>query len=68
MTTTTYNKYFCQHCGNNSKWVETIVYDEFVIEEDGTFFTNGYGDDFEHTGKEVCTECNEPWTGVDKED
>ncbi len=58
-----YNKYFCQLCGCSRKLVETILDDVWSINEDGTFDTQGYGDDFEHTGKVRCEECREDWTG-----
>lgn len=65
---TTYNKYFCQLCGCDGKWVQTILDDEVRIDEDGEENWCGFGDEFSHTGKEVCCDCGEEWTGLVKED
>jgi hypothetical protein len=48
--------------------VETVLDDEVVIEENGDVEYVGFGDDFSHTGKERCAECDEEWTGLVKED
>lgn len=60
-----YNKFYCQHCGCDRKSVETIIGDEYVIDEDGHGEYVGFTDDFEHTGNDTCMECNEPWTGAE---
>jgi hypothetical protein len=59
-----YNKNFCQHCGGQRVYVETIIDDEFIISESGSVDTNGYTDIFEHTGNNRCAECNKEWSGV----
>jgi len=57
------NEHYCQHCGNNRKWVETLIDDEFLVDENGEVDPIGYSDDFEHTGKEICTKCEKEWSG-----
>jgi len=55
----------CQHCGSESKWVETLIDDEFSYNEStGEYEAVWFGDNFSHTGKETCVECNRPWTGA----
>jgi hypothetical protein len=59
-----YAKHLCQHCGSDSKWVETLIDDEFTYNEHTKEYeANGFSDDFRHTGVEVCTKCNKPRTG-----
>jgi hypothetical protein len=62
---TLYPLHACQHCGSESKLVETLIDDEFIWNE----YTCQYEplkfmDDFEHTGNDRCSNCLEPWTGA----
>jgi len=48
----------CQHCGSESKRVETLIDDEFTWDEDQKeYIAQGFSDDFSHTGNEKCKEC-----------
>lgn len=60
-----YPKYACQHCGSDSKLVETVIDDEFCWnDKEMKFEANGFRDDFYHTGEERCAECGRDWTGL----
>ena len=64
MKTTTYPTHACQHCGAESKLVETLIDDEFCWNETTKQYEpNKFCDNFEHTGYERCAECEEEWTG-----
>ena len=55
----------CQLCGCERKLVETIIDDEFFWDEVGQMYQpNGFTDMFEHTGNNLCAQCEKEWTGV----
>lgn len=57
-------KHFCQYCGADRKWVETLLDDEFIWNEyTRAYEPNKFMDDFEHTGNEWCGKCEKEWTG-----
>lgn len=57
-------KHACQYCGAERKLVETLIDDEFFWEEnEGVYLSNGFQDNFEHTGNDRCAECERGWTG-----
>ena len=64
-TTTKKNPiHVCQYCGTERKLVETIIDDEFVLNEDEKIYVpNSFTDMFEHTGNERCAQCLKKWTG-----
>ena len=48
----------CQHCGSESKLVETLIDDEFVWNENSKEYEpNDFANDFDHTGAVRCSEC-----------
>ncbi len=60
-----YAKHLCQHCGSDRKLVETIIFDEFVYNEDSKQYEPmGFLDDFDHSGVEICGQCEKDWTGI----
>lgn len=64
-----YPKYACQCCGSVRKFVETVIDDEFVWnEQENQFQPNKFSNEFEHTGQERCAECNKDWTGIRERD
>lgn len=61
---TKYNKYFCQHCGSDTKLVDTKIYDKCIIDPNtGEPDFVGFTDDFEHTGNDICANCERDWSG-----
>ena len=60
-----YPKHACQFCGSEIKLVETVIDDEFIWdEEQKKYVPNGFSDQFEHTGTEICSSCKREWTGI----
>ena len=60
-----YKEHQCQHCGSERKLVETAIDDEFVWNEEiEEYEPVGFGNDFEHTGRVRCAQCEEDWTGL----
>jgi hypothetical protein len=60
-----YPKHACQFCGSEIKLVETVIDDEFIWDgEQKKYVPNGFSDQFEHTGTEICGSCKREWTGV----
>jgi len=58
-------KHACQFCGCERKFVETIIDDEFMWDEDSKMYQpNKFTDDFEHTGNQRCAECKRDWSGI----
>lgn len=54
----------CQNCGSEEKLVDTSIYDRFVWNADTKEYEpQGFEDEFEHTGDEICAECEAEWTG-----
>lgn len=54
----------CQFCGSENKLVETILDDEFFWDEISKMYQpNKFSDEFEHTGNNRCSSCQEDWTG-----
>jgi len=60
-----YNKYYCQNCGCDTKYIETLLDDEFTIDENGAGQFCGFADEHEHTGVEKCKDCGKDWTGLE---
>lgn len=57
-------KHACQYCGAESKLVETLLDDKFIWNEvQKNYEPSKFMDEFEHTGNERCTLCDEKWTG-----
>ena len=60
-----YEKWQCQHCGSDTKMVETLIDDEFTYNVDTKEFEPmGFSDKFEHTGNAYCKDCGKSWTGL----
>lgn len=60
-----YPKHACQFCGSVRKFVETVIDDEFVWNEDEKHYKpNKFSDEFEHNGEERCANCGKNWTGT----
>ncbi len=65
MTKVQHLRHQCQHCGSDTKLVETIIDDEFIWDDTSKQYQpHQYTDCFEHTGKERCARCQQDWTGV----
>lgn len=63
--TAPFEKWQCQNCGYDRKYVETLLDDEFAYNEDTKQYEAvGFADEFEHTGKEICVNCEKDWTGI----
>jgi hypothetical protein len=60
-----YPAHACQHCGSETKFVETLIDDEFSWnEQERRYEPNHFTDMFEHTGNDRCAECGKDWTGA----
>lgn len=60
-----YPKHACQFCGGESKYVETIIDDEFFLDDDNKEYQpDGFTNIFEHTGNNRCASCKKAWSGL----